>query len=249
MSLLIDKSRGKAEQLQKFLTPELRYSQWLYEEALRGVLKGASSWLDVGCGHQVLPPWRQEAEQELVASVNYVVGVDPDAQAITKHTSIQNLVVGDVARLPFADCSFDVVTANMVVEHLPDPKVQFKEVSRVLKKGGVFLFHTPNLMGYPALISQRLPDLVKRRLASFLEDRNEVDVYPTYYRANMQKDIEDAAEAAGFEVQSIDYHCSTPALSVVPALAALELLYIRRLLRNKRSQHQRPVIIASLRKL
>lgn len=44
--------------------------------------------------------------------------------------------------LPFADESIDVVFSNMLLPWISDPQAVFKEIARVLKKGGVFAFAT-----------------------------------------------------------------------------------------------------------
>jgi SAM-dependent methyltransferase len=47
--------------------------------------------------------------------------------------------------LPFADEYFDVVIANQILEHTKEIFFIFSEVSRVLKKGGIFVIGVPNL--------------------------------------------------------------------------------------------------------
>src|SRR5215813_13734278 len=42
-------------------------------------------------------------------------------------------------RIPFADGTFDVVTANQVFEHIDDFERPLSEIHRVLKSGGLFL--------------------------------------------------------------------------------------------------------------
>jgi ubiquinone/menaquinone biosynthesis C-methylase UbiE len=51
-------------------------------------------------------------------------------------------VVADLARLPFADGSFDCVTCGYVLEHLPDARVGLAELSRVMVSGGRMMLLT-----------------------------------------------------------------------------------------------------------
>ena len=48
----------------------------------------------------------------------------------------------DAMALPFKNSCFDLVFANMLLPWLNDPQVVFKEITRVLRKGGVFAFTT-----------------------------------------------------------------------------------------------------------
>jgi 2-polyprenyl-6-hydroxyphenyl methylase/3-demethylubiquinone-9 3-methyltransferase len=52
--------------------------------------------------------------------------------------------VADAFHLPYADNSFDVITAMDFLEHIEDPELVIMEFSRVLKNGGIFFFHTFN---------------------------------------------------------------------------------------------------------
>lgn len=49
----------------------------------------------------------------------------------------------DVQRLTFADASFDLCTSTEVFEHVEDDGAGFREVCRVLRPGGFFLFTVP----------------------------------------------------------------------------------------------------------
>ena len=49
-------------------------------------------------------------------------------------------------KLPYADASFDVVTATEVVEHLEHYRETIREIHRVLKPGGVAILSTPNIL-------------------------------------------------------------------------------------------------------
>jgi SAM-dependent methyltransferase len=48
--------------------------------------------------------------------------------------------------LPYADATFDVVTATEVIEHLEDFRRVVREIHRVLKPGGVCILSTPNIL-------------------------------------------------------------------------------------------------------
>jgi len=128
--------------MEHLIVPSLRHSQCIYEDVLFAHVGNTVRWLDLGCGHQVLPSWRFAQEKRLVETCAMVVGVDTDGCSLSKHKSIRNLVMGEASALPFEADSFDLVTANMVVEHFDNPTQFFLEVHRVLSRGGLFIFHT-----------------------------------------------------------------------------------------------------------
>ena len=49
------------------------------------------------------------------------------------------IIQGDVSALPFAEESFDLVTAFETIYFWPGPDVSFQQVLRVLKPGGIFM--------------------------------------------------------------------------------------------------------------
>lgn len=50
--------------------------------------------------------------------------------------------IADLARLPFADESFDCVTCGYVLEHMPDPRTGLAEMQRVMTPGAAMLLFT-----------------------------------------------------------------------------------------------------------
>jgi SAM-dependent methyltransferase len=56
---------------------------------------------------------------------------------------VNGILNQDVQHLTFADGSFDVVTSNQVMEHVPDDVQGFRECLRVLKPGGALVFSVP----------------------------------------------------------------------------------------------------------
>lgn len=229
------------------ITPGLRYSQDLYEDILGAYVTRETRWVDLGCGHQVLPSWRPEEEDRLVKRCRVIVGVDYDLPSLLKHRSIRLKVRADMTRLPFADESFDLVTANMVVEHLDNPDTQFREVGRVLRPGGVFIFHTPNALGYFTMLARVIPRPIKLRFVYLLDGRTPEDVFPAYYRANSRRRIELLARMTGLQVERFKLLVSDAMFASVPPLAFVELLWLRMLM----TRHFKPLrtnIIVVMRK-
>jgi ubiquinone/menaquinone biosynthesis C-methylase UbiE len=235
------------DSLRDAIAPGLRYSQDFYEESLRETVTPDLDWLDLGCGHRVLPEWRGAAERDIVQRCRSVTGVDYDMTSLTRHRSMKRVVRGDVASLPFRGESFDLVTANMVVEHLVDPERQFLEIGRVLRPGGVLLLHTPNALAYPTMIGRLVPDAVKRLLIRALDSRSAEDVFPTHYRANSRRALARLADGANLRLAKCDLVATDAIFALVPPLAALELMVIRLLLTRPLRQF-RSNIIAMLQK-
>jgi len=229
------------------ITPGLEYTQAVYERVLARAVNGETCWLDLGCGHQILPPWRLEEELQLARSAKRVVGADYDLASLKAHVSIRERVRSDIERLPFRAETFDLVTANMVVEHVADPERLLKEVWRILKPGGRFIMHTPNRRGYNTVAARLLPEFVKPRLALLLSGRPEADVFRTYYRLNSERTLRQLAGRAGFSAVSVDYLVSDAQLVIVPPLAAVELLLIRALM-TRPFRRLRMYLIAELQK-
>ena len=117
--------------LRGVLAPELTHAQDLYEEVLARHVFPETIWLDLGCGHQLLPFWRADEERKLAARCATLVGLDCDLPSLQKHRTILLRVGGYASALPFPDNHFDLITANMVVEHLTDRDVLDRADSRV----------------------------------------------------------------------------------------------------------------------
>lgn len=95
--------------------------------------------LDVGCG--------TGANLEMLKQFGESEGVDVSDDAL-EFCRKKGLKVhkGLAEKLPFADESFDIVTALDVVEHLDDDVAGLKEMNRVLKKDGQTLIFVPAFM-------------------------------------------------------------------------------------------------------
>lgn len=235
-----------SRKLRDMIAPHAVWSEYAYEEALRQYVE-KTRWLDLGCGRQIAVA-RPKVDSEFVSKAAFVVGIDPDLDSLLCHKSITKKVKGDGERLPFRSGSFDLVTANMVFEHMARPERVFSEIASVLAPNGVLIIHTPNRIGYDTLIARAIPYRIKRKIAAWLSGQQEDDVFPTFYRANRSDDIRSMAEKAGLQAVEIKTLCSSPVTVLIPPLALIELLWLR-LLSSPLLPGARPVILAVLRKI
>jgi SAM-dependent methyltransferase len=183
---------------------DLTHNLVRYGSALHGYVRPGDKWLDVGCGYQILPFWAmpQDEQAQIVQSAGFLVGADVD-ERIAEHPLLTYRVKALGGALPFKDETFDLVTANMVVEHLPDPEAFLADVRRVLRPGGRFLFHTPNYLYWLVFLASMTPDAVKKPIIWALERRAEDDVFPTHYRINTPHRVTSLAEQVGFEIEEL----------------------------------------------
>jgi 2-polyprenyl-3-methyl-5-hydroxy-6-metoxy-1,4-benzoquinol methylase len=183
---------------------DLTHNLVRYGHALRQYVRPGDRWLDVGCGYQILPFWAMpQAEQaQIVHSAAFLVGVDVD-ERIATHPLLSYRVKALGGALPFKDGTFDLVTANMVVEHVEDPESFMADVHRVLRPGGRFLFHTPNYLYWLVFLASITPEAVKKPIIQALEGRTADDVFPTHYRINTANRITCLAKQSGFAVEEL----------------------------------------------
>jgi len=169
------------------------------EAMVRSHVTARSRILDLGCG-------RGGVVELLWREVELAAGLDPDSPSLSEHRAQGMPVVRGVGeRMPFVDESFDLIVCLWVLEHLKDPVEAFREVRRVLRPRGHFVFVTPNMRN-PLMVANRigkaLPSL-QRRLVPRFYGRGEADTFPVQYRANTVEAVRGHAEAAGLQVYDL----------------------------------------------
>jgi ubiquinone/menaquinone biosynthesis C-methylase UbiE len=233
--------------LEKIFCPTLKYSQHHYYETLRCLIPDQCAWLDLGCGHQMFGDWMTAKEKELTGRALMLAGIDLDWEGLRENVVVSGRIFGSLDKLPFGSGVFDVATANMVVEHLENPATVLQEVHRVLRPGGLLIFHTPNLHSVSISLSAKMPQTWKNFLAEILEGRKEGDVFPTFYRMNIRRVIERNAAENGFLVQQVQSVSTCAMTAMLGPFAIIELLYLR-MLEAKQLAAYRSNLIAVLKK-
>jgi len=148
--------------------------------------------LDIGCGHSDL------VRDQLVRAA-LVVGIDLDHAALVHNVTIDRAVVATAERLPFRDGSFDLVLLAWVLEHLVRPIRVFREIRRVLDRGGRVVFITPNAWNYNAWLIRAIPNALHPFFTRRLYGRDAADTFPTAYRCNSPGRIGRLLGGLGFE--------------------------------------------------
>jgi len=156
------------------------YQQWapfydlvfgtIFEEGRREVVR-AAEWvggriLEVGVGTGISLPYYSSASR--------VFGIDLSGEMLNKArkrvdslklSNVEDLQQMDAEELPFPDSSFDVVTAQCVVNTTPHPEKALDQFARVLKPGGeIILLNRIGAEGGPRLVFERLFQPVTKRL-------------------------------------------------------------------------------------
>jgi SAM-dependent methyltransferase len=139
--------------------------------------------LDAGCG-------RGGVIELYWAGVKQAVGVDADLNSLTEHRCLERLVRVDLARLPFASSSFDLVLCSWVVEHLAQPEAVFAEVARVLRVGGHLVLLTPNAWNYVTLAQRLVPGALQHWLTRTIYGRDDKDTFALAYKANTRRALD-----------------------------------------------------------
>ncbi|MDP9297569.1 MAG: class I SAM-dependent methyltransferase [Actinomycetota bacterium] len=168
----------------------------VFDATVRRYLSPGARVLDAGAGRGIHNPY------DYARLVDRLVGVDLDPE-VRANANVHSAVVADLADLPFADHSFDLVFSKYVFEHLRRPAVTLRELRRVLRPGGHLVFHTPNRYHYVALGATLTP---QRFHVWFNERRGRAaaDSFPTAYRINDRRTISGLAGRAGFGVDRLD---------------------------------------------
>ena len=195
--------------------------------------------------------WPESRRRGLLERFGMRIGLDIDHEYMCGNVEMHHRVTASIDRLPFAERRFDLVTANMVMEHISEPVAALRGIRRILRPGGRFVFHTPNVL-YPTMFASHLadsllPQSLKSALVSRLESRDERDVFPTFYRCNSPVRIRRLSQSAGLTLEELHLVESVPStMRTFPGLAAGELCFMW-LMRKLGLSYARSNLIAVLR--
>ncbi|MFA6429364.1 MAG: class I SAM-dependent methyltransferase [Patescibacteria group bacterium] len=107
--------------------------------------------LDLGCGDgtymQVMLGQVGRPTDLTTGSTAKLIGLDPQAVEIERARArgiYDELIVGVSTKIPLPDASVSMVFSNSVVEHIEDKQGTIREIARILKPGGRYVFSAPS---------------------------------------------------------------------------------------------------------
>lgn len=175
----------------------------IFERQVDALIKpGETVLLDAGCGRTVPVLRKFLGKARRLIGVELVDFTDVPAGIETYNT--------DLAHLPLADASVDLVISRSVFEHLTDPESVYHELSRVLRPGGKIVFLTANLWDYGTMIARIVPNRFHGKIVKAVEGRNEEDTFPTAFRTNSRSAVDGYAAKAGLRVSGFEYVSQYP---------------------------------------
>lgn len=197
------------------------FHQHRYAQELDRLVVQGASWLDIGAGHRVHSGWLGVSGEELAARASYFAGCDL-GEDVLEHPLLHDRRIASATDLPWESERFDVVSANMVLEHVPDPSAVFAEARRVLRSGGAFVFVTPNRL-HPIVFAASIivPPRLRRLFAIHVQRRPKHEVFVTEYRCNSVRRIRTLATESGLQIEVLEPFVSVPPMLPNP-LGALE---------------------------
>ena len=169
---------------------------------------------------------------DLRGRVSRYVGVDPVAGVLT-NPFLDEGFQASAESLPFEDETFDLVFHNYVAEHFEFPLDCNREISRVLKTGGLLMFQTPSRYYYASVFASMTPQWFHEfYVRHFGSGRTDQEVFPTFYRLNDTNAISAQLLSCGL-VPEIQYHSLPPGYLRFSKLAFLLGVFYERIIERR----------------
>jgi 2-polyprenyl-3-methyl-5-hydroxy-6-metoxy-1,4-benzoquinol methylase len=121
-------------------------------EIIKAVDGKKASILDIGCGDGLFLEALYAKIPESNRKKLKLFGVDYSHYKLKKAKKLKQPFTFDWCnleeRIPHKDGQFDVVHSGEVIEHIYNPDFMLEECRRVLKKDGLLIISTPNLINW-----------------------------------------------------------------------------------------------------
>jgi SAM-dependent methyltransferase len=196
-----------SEKIRKRLFGQAPHPYKIYEQMILAKLKPDSVLLDAGCGRTA------PVLAKFVGKAKRLVGVELVDFDPAKVPAGVELIQGNLADVPkLGAASVDLIISRSVLEHIQVIEPVYKEMHRILKPGGSFVFLVPNFWDYVSLISWIVPNKFHGLIVSKTEGRDAHDTFPAFYKSNTRRSVARLAARTGFRMVSCEYLGQYPAM-------------------------------------
>jgi hypothetical protein len=198
-----------------YYTPD----EW-YEATLFCLIDGKTDWMDVGCGWQLFPSNRKLADV-LSSRCHSLTGVDPD-DSIRRNKWVHEFKQCRLEEMD-TDRRFDLISLRMVAEHIADPEAAVAKLRELTRDSGRVIIYTPSKWGLVSLVATATPMWFHRAAKRILQGTAPEDVFPTVYKMNTRRTLNQIFESHGFIEESFLYLNDCRALAAWRITSLIEL--------------------------
>lgn len=185
------------EQMREMFPSETHPNR-VIERAILARLRPDATVLDIGCGRTA------PNLSLLIGKAAKLYGIDVvDFTIADKRLQLFANDVCDMKDIPSG--SVDLAYSRAVMEHLERPEAAYREIARVLKPGGVYVYTTPSIYDYGSIAALLIPNRFHASIVSATEGRAGEDVFPTVFGSNSLRMVRKHAALTGLEIDQFDY--------------------------------------------
>ena len=157
------------------------------------LINKTSKVLDLGAGRAA---WFEDDKCEYRRNLRLLKGKSAEItacdvdKAVLLNKSVDKVLLMHNNFIPAEDNYFDLIIADFVLEHIDNVSDFASEIDRVLKPGGWFTARTPHKYNIVAIFARIIKNKYHKKFLKYIQpDREEIDVFPTYYKINTLKKI------------------------------------------------------------
>lgn len=206
----------------KFSTNKMGFGNWIFSHYQ--IEKGMKV-LELGCGTGSM--WKNREStiaicNELILSDFSEGMLNSTKENVGDYQNVEYKVI-DIQEIPYADETFDVVIANMMLYHVPDLEKGLSEARRVLKRGGTFYCATYGENGILKYLAGILSSYgVEDNMNKSFTLQNGHSILQKFFSDIVKKEYIDSLKVADMD-DMVDYIYSLTSMSSLSTIPKQEI--------------------------